>query len=114
MLPPCCVTPSTTALYPLQADRLTNLLKDAPIKKGLRLSHAPPPPVSMHASLPWAPGQLAASGEAATTVTAAAAAQERALWVAPQDFNAVGNKTRSAVSRPGWSDAVTAALHDDD
>jgi hypothetical protein len=101
---------------PTQADRLQNLLKGAPKKKGLQLSHVPPPPVSMHASTPWEPPQQAAAASSSGTAAGSlgTCAAERSKWIGPADFDATGNKTRSALARPGFSDAATAALHDAD
>jgi hypothetical protein len=85
----------------------------------------------MHASLPWTPPPAAAaaapaaaahsgsSGAAAATPpgsrkarAAGAAAAQRAQWVSHKDFNALCNKTRSAVAKPGYSDSANAALHE--
>ena len=90
-----------------QADRMANILKGTPVKKGLKAPHVQPPPVSMFLTDAWQPPRAAASLAAST-----AAAADKAKWMSSRDFDAVNNKTRSAVARPGFSDATTAALHD--
>jgi hypothetical protein len=54
--------------WPAQADRLRGLLRDAPRKRGFKLSHAPPAPLSMDlgvpARRPEGPGQQDGSGAA--------------------------------------------------
>lgn len=89
-----------------QADRLANLLKGSPVKKGFKVAHAPPRPVSMFIDIPWEPSSTAKPG---STLTA-----DKSKWMdgAGKDFDAVGNKQRSAVAKPGFSNATTAALHD--
>jgi hypothetical protein len=84
-------------------------LKGAPKKKGFKLAHVQPPPVNMQLGVPWeAP---AAGSAAAGSLPSSAAAADRAKWVCDRDFDALCNKVRSAVAKPGFNDAATAALH---
>lgn len=92
----------------MQADRIANILKGQPVKKGLKVTHVPPPPVSMFLTETWQPSAAAAAGSSSPASTAA----DRAKWVSQKDFDAVNNKQRSAVAKPGFSDATTAALHE--
>jgi hypothetical protein len=92
----------------IQADRIANILKGQPLKKGLKVTHVPPPPVSMFLTETWQPAAAAAAGSSLTVSTAA----DKAKWVSQKDFDAVNKKQRSAVAKPGFSDATTAALHE--
>lgn len=109
-----------------QADKYSNILKGVPAKKGLKIAHVPPPPVSMLSQAPWegpaapppaagssgdGPGSLAAAAVGAVLKPRVTSA-ERAKWVGQKDFDALGNKPRSAVAKPGCSDAANASLHD--
>lgn len=110
----------------LQADKYANLLKGEPVKKGFKVAQVPPAPASMYALKPWegptAPlmgtsgnsSSSSADGMALgpTSVTKRITSAERSRWIGGKNFNALGNKTRSAVAKPGFSDAATAVLHD--
>jgi hypothetical protein len=108
-----------------QADKYANLLKGPPVKKGLKVAHVPPPPVSMHSQGPWqAPAAAAAAAVSGTASSPSAAGSigaamkprvtsaEKSKWMGPQDFAAVGIRLRSVVAKPGFSDAANASLHD--
>jgi hypothetical protein len=60
----------------------------------------------MFIDTPWEPSAAAKPGSMS--------AADKAKWMDREGrgFDAVGNKQRSAVARPGFSDATTAALHD--
>lgn len=79
------------------------------MKKGFKLARVQPPPVSMQLDVPW---EAPVAGSAAGSLTSTAAAADRAKWVSDKDFDALCNKVRSAVAKPGFNDAATAALHD--
>jgi len=67
----------------------------------------------MYTELPWSPSGAAAAVTAGTAgALAGSAAADRSKWVSQKDFDALCNKQRSAVAKPGFSDALTAALHD--
>jgi hypothetical protein len=97
----------------VQAARLHNLLKSQPLKKGFKVTYVPPPPVSMYSGTPWEPSSTALAGSLSSSSTMAQKA-DKTKWVAAQDFDALCNKQRSALAKPGFSDAATAALHDHD
>lgn len=86
---------------------MANLLKGSPVKTGFKVAHAPPPPVSMYIDTPWQTSP-AAAGSLASSISPA----DKAKWMSAQDFDAVCNKQRSVVAKPGFSDSTTAALHE--
>jgi hypothetical protein len=105
----------------MQADKYGNLLKGPPVKKGLKVAHVPPAPVSMHSQVPWqAPAAAAAAAAAGSAAAGSIGAvlkprvtsAEKSKWVGPKDFDAVGIRSRSVVAKPGVSDAANASLHD--
>jgi hypothetical protein len=108
----------SSALLCMQADKYGNLLKGPPVKKGLKVAHVPPAPVSMHSQVPWqAPAAAAAAGSAAAGSIGAVlkprvTSAEKSKWVGSKDFDAVGIRSRSVVAKPGFSDAANASLHD--
>ncbi|KAF6251717.1 hypothetical protein COO60DRAFT_1644728 [Scenedesmus sp. NREL 46B-D3] len=116
------VVPGTGDRASAQADKYCNLLKGAPMKKGLKVGHVPPPPVSMHSQVPWQAPPLAAAGSTAGSTAAADSigaalkpritSAEKSKWAGPSDFDAVGIRSRSVVAKPGFSDAANASLHD--
>jgi hypothetical protein len=87
---------------------MANLLKGSPVKKGFKVAHAPPPPVSMYTALAWHPSPVAAAGSMASSIAPA----DKAKWMSTADFDALCNKQRSVVAKPGFSDSSTAALHE--
>jgi hypothetical protein len=108
----------------VQADKYANLLKGPAVKKGLKVAHVPPPPVSMHSQVPWQAPAAAAAAASGTASSPSAAGSigavikprvtsaEKSKWVGPKDFDAVGIWSRSVVAKPGFSDAANASLHD--
>jgi hypothetical protein len=66
----------------------------------------------MQLEVPWEAPAAAAAAAAAGSLSSSAGAAERAKWVGDRDFDALGNKVRSAVAKTGFSDAATASLHD--
>jgi hypothetical protein len=107
-------------LLHLQADKYANLLKGPPVKKGLKVTHVPPAPVSMHSQVPWQPQEAAAAGSNTASAAGSIGAvlmprvtsAEKSKWVGTKDFDAVGIRSRSVVAKPGFSDAANASLHD--
>eukprot|EP00775_Hariotina_reticulata_P008650 gene8650-8831_t len=112
------VVPGTGDKAAAQADRLSNLLKGAPVKKGFKVAYSPAAPVSMQLQVPWQPAVTAASGGNGSSTgvgvmaTHRVTAAENKKWVCDRDFDATGVKQRSCLAKPGFSDASTAALHD--
>lgn len=95
---------------------MSNLLKGKPVKRGFKIAATPPAPVSMFSAMPWTGPAAAANssggGAGSLSSSSGVAADSRTRWVGQRDFDAVGNKQRSAVAKPGFSDATTAGLHD--
>ncbi|WIA32397.1 hypothetical protein OEZ86_003226 [Tetradesmus obliquus] len=115
------VVPGTGDRASAQADKYGNLLKGPPLKKGLKVAHVPPAPVSMHSQVPWqAPAPEAAAAGASASAAGSIGAvlkprltsAEKSKWVGPKDFDVVGIRARSVVAKPGFSDAANASLHD--
>lgn len=106
----------------VQGDKYSNVLKGSPAKKGFKIAHVPPAPPNMDAQKPWEGNKTELIGThpniedgmalGPTSVTKRITTAEKSKWIGGKDFDARGNKTRSAVVKPGFSDATTAAMHD--
>ncbi len=88
---------------PSQVDKTAGILRGPPLKPGLAVSYAPPPPASMYVGTGWAPPSVSVAREV-----------QPGKWVAGpgHDFDLYSPGRRNPVAKPGFSDSISAALHD--
>lgn len=88
---------------PSQLDKKEGMLRGPPVKPGLAITYVPPPPASMYIGTGWAPPSVAVQREV-----------QPDKWVAGpgQDFDLYSPGRRNPVAKPGFSDSISAAMHD--
>jgi hypothetical protein len=88
---------------PSQVDKNAGILRGPPVKPGLAVSYAPPAPASMYIGTGWASPSQAVQREV-----------QPDKWLAGpgRDFELYSPGQRNPVAKPGFSDSISAALHD--
>ncbi|GFR51407.1 hypothetical protein Agub_g13845, partial [Astrephomene gubernaculifera] len=99
---------------PAQADRFTPLLHDDPTKRGLKVSHAPAPPLNSDLDYPWVDPRtrVGVAGPAGERGGGGPREDKSKLMSPSKDFRHVTGKPKTAVHKLPYNQSWTASLRD--